>query len=117
MPINLIVDEAYAFDYLSILEVKYKKNPSSKNETNIKNCMINLHKEVKNFPEIHSSHEYAVLREINQKVFEAIDILKNRDISASVVDNLNYQRFLAKQKLQEKFFPQNNLQEVKIGYS
>lgn len=117
MPVNLLVDEAYAFDYLSILEVKYNKTKKLEQAEAFSKCVLNLSAQLSNYYDVVNSKEYEELVKINQLIFETIDILKKRDINAMVVDGLNYQRYEAKRNLQNKFFPSRGLVEIKIGYS
>jgi len=53
--------------------------------------------------------------EANRETFEAVDKAKDDKVKASLIDKLNYKRYLCKQDLQKKFF-NNNLREIKIGY-
>jgi len=113
--INLLVDEAYAFDYLSILEIKKNKNP--KNYGNWFSCYTYLQNQFDNnkWTSMISSLEYKEMIKANQSTFEAVDKAKNNLVTAKDVDFCNYQRHLAKQKFQQKFF-NSNLSETKIGY-
>lgn len=113
--INLLVDEAYAFDYLSILEIKKNKNP--KNYGNWFSCYAYLQNQFNNEKWILmiSSSEYKDMIKANESTFDAVDKAKENLISAKDVDFCNYQRYIAKQKFQEKFF-NTILSEAKIGY-
>jgi hypothetical protein len=111
----LNVDEAYAFDYLSILEVKKIKTAKSYDAWN--ECYIylkNQFTEDKWFLMI-NSEEYRKMIEANQLTFEAVDKAKNNEVSAKEVDYCNFQRHSAKQNFQKKFF-NKNLTEEKFGY-
>lgn len=111
--INLPVDEGYAYDVLAISEVKcIKKINSSKENFNLlfeslKNQVGNLHEEIIN------SVEYAELLSVNLETFDAVERARYGEISAKEVDNLNMKRFYSKIKLQNKFFPNSKLLEVK----
>jgi hypothetical protein len=112
--INLLVDEAYAFDYLSILEIKANKNGDKKNYNLCKEhltAQIGLYE----FLEITSSEEYRDLLEANSHTFDLVDAVKSNECLGKEVDKSNYARFLKKQALQKKFFGSIG-QEVKIGY-
>ena len=117
--IKLSLDEAYCFDYLSILETKCIK----KNEQNIElnNNKINCIYEIMNqigtelYDKIINSSEYKELFNINYKLFSIIDEVKKGGVDAINIDNLNYFRFLAKKKIQEKFFG-TKVREIKLGY-
>jgi hypothetical protein len=113
--INLLVDEAYAFDYLSILEVK--KGKSFNNNQAWLNCWSHLQKqfEPEKWLSMIYSEEYRSLLKVNALTFDAVDKAKTNQVSAKYVDDCNYQRYLAKQNFQNKFF-KSNLSEIKIGY-
>jgi hypothetical protein len=114
--ISIEVDEAYAFDYLSILEVK-KQKFSSAIET-WSRCYLNLQTQFNSekwFLMI-NSEEYKNMIKANLLTFDAVDKAKNNEVTAQHVDYCNYQRHTAKQNFQKKFF-NNNLCELKIGYN
>lgn len=113
--ILLQVDEAYAFDYLSILEVKKQKS-SSAIETWSK-CYIHLQTQFdsEKWFFMVNSEEYKNMIEANKLTFDAVDKAKNNEVTAQYVDHCNYQRHAAKQNFQKRFF-NSNLSELKIGY-
>ena len=113
--INILVDEAYAFDYLSILEVKKKKSDSSIEAW--QKCYIHLQKQFdsEKWMSMLCSKEYENMIKANELTFEAVDKAKNNEVTAQYVDHCNYQRHVAKQNFQKKFF-NSNLSELKIGY-
>lgn len=112
--INLSVDEGYAFDYLSILEVKAYIFLKEETRRTYLKCKESLLKEFIKlgysevfYHKILNSQEYQELVFINKKVFDAVDKArygKLDDISAKEVDSLNVERFNIKKRLQEKFF-------------
>jgi hypothetical protein len=114
--ITIIVDEAYAFDYLSILEIKQLFNKTI-NSSYITNLITHFKDQIGNnlFNQIYSSKEYLNMKEINLETFKLVDMAKNNQCSAKEIDFCNYKRFLAKKELQNKFF-KNSTQELKIGY-
>ena len=116
--ISLLVDESYAYDYLSILRVKALKNGSEETISNFMHCSNNIKMQVgsKLHSQIIDSKEYKNLLNINKQIFDAVDKAKKDQVKASFVDSLNYKRFLSKKSLQDKFFdsPQK---EHKIGYN
>jgi hypothetical protein len=113
--IKISVDEAYAFDYMSILYIKLEKNDSVKNIINIiKNELINQ-LGVDKFNDIMASEEYKNLKNSNKTTFDAVNKAKTDEVLASFVDSCNYERMICKKKLQDKFF-NNKLSELKIGY-
>ncbi len=115
--IKILTSEAYAFDYLSILEVKRNKNKTELNINNYQNCYDFIKKQLDTnmFNDIMISKEYNDLYSANLNTFNAVDLVKNDSILGSTVDSYNYARYLAKVALQERFFPEP-LSEVKIGY-
>jgi hypothetical protein len=112
--INLLVDEGYAFDYLSILEIKANKNGD---KTAYNYCKENLISQVGlyEFLEMESSQEYKELLEANLNTFNLVDAVKTNPCLGTDVDKSNYERFLKKQALQKKFFDSIG-GEIKIGY-
>ena len=113
--INLLVDEAYAFDYLSVLEVKKQKSSIS-NDAWAK-CYVYLQNQFDNEKWLHMMHskEYENMIKANELTFNAVDKAKNNEVTAQHVDYCNYQRHSAKQNFQKKFFT-SDLSELKIGY-
>jgi hypothetical protein len=113
--ITILVDEAYAFDYLSILEIKKQK--SSNNIQAWLNCWSHLQNqfECEKWLSMIYSQEYKDMINANQLTFEAVDKAKNNEVTAQYVDYCNYQRHIAKENFQKKFF-NTNLSELKIGY-
>ena len=110
--INICVDEAYAFDFLSILEIK--KNRSEQAMINWHNCFNYLKAQLPSdlFTLIINSHEYRDMITINQKTFDAVEKARYGNISAKEVDDVNMERHYAKIALQNKFFP-NKITEYK----
>lgn len=113
--IKITVDEAYAFDYYSILEIK--KEYKSDVESQIKIIEGDLINSVgyEKFILIKDSKEYKNLYMSNKETFDAVDKAKNDDVKASYVDKCNYQRMICKKELQKKFFS-GDLTEQKMGY-
>lgn len=115
--IYLLVDESYAFDYLSILELKYKmdlENPQKKSNFNA--CYDYLKEQLSDlFLSIIESDEYKECLKANMMTFKAVDQAKTDEVPASYVDRCNFRRHTAKQALQNKFF-HTDLTETKIGY-
>ena len=50
---------------------------------------------------------------VNQKTFTAVNKARYGKITAKEVDNCNLERYNAKQKLRNKFFPKSNKTEFK----
>jgi hypothetical protein len=110
--INLLVDEAYAFDYLSILSIK--KNINSDCYDNWVNCYSYIENQLgKNkMIEIINSTEYTALAQANQITFDAVEKAKNNLITAKEVNEANMLRYIKKVELQSKF-PTNQIIEKK----
>lgn len=113
--ISLNVDEAYAFDYLSILEVKKQKSFSAVEAWS--KCCVHLQTQFdsEKWFSIINSEEYENMIKANELTFIAVDKAKNNEVTAQHVDYCNYQRHVAKQNFQKKFFT-SDLSELKIGY-
>jgi len=112
--ISITVDEGYAFDYLAILSVKTLRGIYEPDV--FLNCVKVLKEQIEDdelFDKILESQEYAECVRINGDVFDAVYKAKLDQIKASVVDNLNYERYLAKIKLQNRFFPKSKIVEKK----
>lgn len=101
--INLEVDEAYAFDYLSILFIK--KNKSKECYETWSSCYNHISNQVLNFLDIINSIEYNNLLEANLITFNAVEKARYGNISAKEVDEANMLRYQRKIELQNKFFP------------
>lgn len=102
--VNLKVDEAYAFDYLAILEVK--KNNDELQTGAWLDCIKNLSSQFDNekWQELFNSVEYKKMVEVNKKTFNAVEKARYGDISAKEVDNCNMERYNAKKDFQNTFF-------------
>lgn len=110
--IKLYVDECFAFDYLSILEVK--NSFDKKNQRAYENCYSNLKEELGiKFDVIINSKEYKDLLLANEKTFYAIEkVRRGLDITAKEVDDCNMERYNAKVYLQKVFFS-GDMAEIK----
>lgn len=113
--VNLLVDEAFAFDYLAILKLKADKGYIDKKS--IKRNFDHLKQQIgeKLFNTIIESDQFKKLYDANSVTFDAVDAAKEDKLLASEVDKTNFFRMLAKTELQKHFF-NTDLQEVKIGY-
>lgn len=119
--IRISLDEAYVFDLLSILDLKKTKSQNLLDaQKHIDNYNL-LYQEIasqissQKIEKIINSLEYKELLEINNKVFELVELGKQKEGLAKITVKANYERFILKNKLQEKFFI-NPLKETKIGY-
>lgn len=110
--IDLKVDEAYAFDYLSILQIKHEQFGNKEYiecyEYLVKQLGIDL------MHRIVTSPEYYSLLDANKKVFWIIEEMRNNQysIDARMVDKMNTDRYSAKKLLQRSFFG-NEVREFK----
>jgi len=112
--INLNVDEGYAFDYLSILEVKFKNTNSPETSKSFESCKSFLKSQISSdlFDLIYESKEYHKCKAANQLTFDAVEKARYGNIPAKEVDDCNMKRYNAKINLQKKFF-KNEISEHK----
>lgn len=106
--LTISVDPGYAFDYLSILEVK--GDTSGWNRT-----AEELERQVKDFDLLINSSEYHAVRRANSDVFNLVSMASTDRCKASDVDRANQARFFAKKRFQDKFFPGSTMTEVKTS--
>lgn len=110
--INLLVDEAYAFDYLAILEVK--KEFDNDNEKAWKECREYLKIQLQDqFEKIINSQEYFNLLICNRLTFLAVEKARYGTITAKEVDDCNMQRYHKKKEFQTKFFSKTKIVDKK----
>lgn len=110
--ITINVDEAYAFDYLSILDIKRNLNLDC--TKNWENCLNHLKNQIgeSQIEKIINSQEYQNMLEANRITFDAVEKARYGNISAKEVDDSNMLRHKRKLELQAKFFD-NKLMEYK----
>jgi hypothetical protein len=110
--INICVDEAHAFDFLSILEIK--KSHSDQATQSWHNCFNYLKAQLPSslFTLIINSQEYRDMVTANQKTFNAVELARNNKITAKELDETNSVRYQMKINLQNKFFS-NRITEFK----
>tara|TARA_R110002012_G_scaffold265393_1_gene448777 strand:+ start:156 stop:512 length:357 start_codon:yes stop_codon:yes gene_type:complete len=113
--VNLLVDEAFAFDYICILKLKADKGYMDRADIQINFDHLKEQIGEELFNTILKSDQFKHMYEANSVTFDAVDAAKEDKLLASEVDKTNYYRMLAKTELQERFFD-TKLQEVKIGY-
>lgn len=111
------MDVAAAFDILSIQLVKSQKSPTEQNVSNYFACLEEIKEQIggSRFFVILNSQEFQDLKAANLLMFNTVEDAKEDKVKASTVDKMNYERFLAKGRLQKKFFSEE-LTEQKIGY-
>ena len=87
--ININVSESFAFDFLSIYEVKFHKNPTSEiADKNYEECEDYISNQLgwDFYYEIVQSKEYNDLYESNKRLFELVELAKDDKVKASEVD-------------------------------
>ena len=114
--IKITVDEAYSFDFYSILELKHSNGYISQNSLDQTREDLYNGIGIELTHKILRSTEYEDLKHANLLTFEAVDKAKTDEVTASYVDKCNYERMLAKKNLQASFF-YSELSETKIGYN
>jgi len=118
--ITVSVDEAYAFDMLSILEVKDNLAHSSDTNKNYRKMRdeIILQIGLEKFGQVKCSLDYSTLVLQNTLIYQMVNevkLLVDQDSLACKIDAANYQRFLIKKEIQKKWF-EKELKETKHGY-
>ena len=121
--VTISVDEGYAFDILSIFEVKMTQciDPDKKqrSEQGYNTLYTELVQQigVDRVHEILNSEEYHQLLRENVKTFQLVDIIRaSKEISVGKsIDETNLSRFKAKYDLQSKFF-NTSMVETKTQY-
>jgi hypothetical protein len=112
--VTIEVDEAFAFDFLSIAAVKEKKKLNgAKEQLAFYYDSLEFQLGIK-FHDIIKSEEYKELIRLNEEIYDKLEIIrKNHNlILASVIDELNSERYEIKKKLQFKYFNED-IKEVK----
>ncbi len=118
--ITVSVDEAVAFDMLTILFVKKDFCSDANKRDSIKKQIKKLEKEIiasignQKFQSILLSKEYNDLYESNVDVFEGVERARSDEISAKELDTLNQKRTTAKRNFQGFHFGKEMV-EVKLG--
>jgi len=110
--INLPVNEAEAFDYLSILQVKLDRGlPVDARYSEVALALDST--DGIDIEQVLASYEYNLLYGANALCFDAIERAHRDEISARAVQRLNHDRYLAKRALQARFWPTSPLTERK----
>jgi hypothetical protein len=105
--INISVDEAQAFDFLTILLVKEARIHTPQTHKDSISCFDSIRYQVGGvlFEEILVSEEYIGLFNVNLRLFDVLERVRSEEkIDARVVDDLNLARWKLKKQLQKKFF-------------
>ena len=108
------IDEAEAFDRLSILQIKLGITPNA--FENFKKLHASIKDQVgaEMMMKVMNSDEYVELANANVDIFNAVDPANIGDYSAFCVHSLNMKRFDKKRALQKAFF-EDDLKEEKTG--
>lgn len=111
--IKLSVCEAYALDYLAILMVKIENGIESDDAR--KPLVRDLSKQIgeMRFNLVRKSSAWNRLLAANRRVFALVEQAARNLCSAQDVEQANYERYLAKRELQERFWPDSPLDERK----
>jgi hypothetical protein len=105
--INVPVDEAYAFDMLSIMEIKAQKSPDTADGFKKFLSVIRAQLGDELTTDIRISKPYIDLLEANGLVFDLVERMdQGSEVSGNLVHSLNMKRFHAKRQLQFVFFGQ-----------
>ena len=121
--VTISVDEGYAFDILSIFQVKMHNCTDSVKIETSKRGFSMLYEELKaqlgqeKLSEIINSKEYDELYTENQTTFVLVDAIRasNENSIGKDIDLNNLRRFECKRKLQSKFF-NTDMVETKTKY-
>lgn len=109
--ILLSVPEAFAFDYLSILEVKRRHGLDVIDE--LAKQWNELRERCSIFAAVVRSEEYHRLSMANDNVWTLVGKAAFDEVSAKAVFEANLERFKAKTTLQNRFWPNVTIQEIK----
>lgn len=112
--LRLEVDEGYAFDYLSIQEIKKDLSPQAMENYERVFKLIKGQIYYDKFIEILNSFEYKELLRVNKILYDYVDYIRSgKKVDGKEVDDCNEMRYQAKQALQKKFFGTDLTTEVK----
>lgn len=111
--ITIHVDEAEAFDRLSIAKIKADELGLPQATYLDLREEIGAHVGLNKTLDALFSDEYGNLCQCNREVWTLVDMAATDAVKASVVKAANDRRFAAKAALQAKFWPESPLKEVK----
>ncbi len=114
--IKISMDECAAYDALSILQLKEKNRGDVRGQLELlfREIQYDMYRYNLRIEDVLSSPEYLNLYKSNVGIFEAVDMAESDQITGKKLNDLNKVRFLCKKELQERFFPNNKLTEVKL---
>ena len=113
--INISVDEAQAFDCLTILLVKEARIHTAQTHKDSISCFDSIRQQIGGvlLEEVLASEEYIGLFDVNSRLFDVLERVRSEEkIDAKVVDGLNLDRWKLKKQLQKRFFG-SDISEVK----
>lgn len=109
----LKMDEAAAFDALSILYVKEQRlKRDMSQEIGAAKGLLTYQLGYDLYIEVTTSEEFEKLMNINEKIFDLVDKAQRDEVLASAVVEANNLRYQQKRIIQDRFFGQT-LSEVK----
>ena len=111
--ISVPLSEGVVLDMLAIQEVKLKYGLVTKEEFTEFSGHVRKALGYGAYSIIVTSPEYAECVRVNDVVFQRVDDAKEDKVKASVVHNLNFERYKAKVALQKRFFPGSDISEKK----
>lgn len=118
--ITVSLSEGVAFDMYAIARVKEVRTGLDACHTQVNSLCIDLLRALDAglLADILCSAEYKALYEANGRVFDLIEEMhRTPKLSHGMaIDRANHQRYLAKVALQNRWFPETPIGEVKIGY-
>lgn len=116
--LKISLDEAYVFDLLSIYEVKIEKCLDLNKKGILIKSYENLLSEICDqigkelFEKVIKSSVYNDLKESNSKVFDLVERANENPLAKNTAE-ANYERYIHKKTLQNKFF-YKDLNEIKL---
>lgn len=109
--IKVSVDEALAFDMLSVLYVKARAGLPVMDQIKALSQEISAQVPVAGMVEM--SDEFTGLMDANEGNFQAVELANDNAISSRELQQWNKKRVDARRKLQQKFWPEKPLTEIK----
>jgi hypothetical protein len=118
--ININIDEAVAFDMLSIAAVKADRTNDEFALTSYSNFCDQIKSVIgsKKFEDLLKSEKYLALYQVNSEIWDMVDWIKKtckKNDPALLIDSLNYDRWKLKKELQKMWF-NTEITETKYGY-
>lgn len=118
--ITVSLSEGLVFDMYAIARIKEVRTGLDTCHTQVNSLCLDLLRALDAGPlaDVLSSPEYKALYEANARVFDLIEEMhRTPKLSHGMaIDRANHQRYLSKVALQNRWFPETPIGEVKIGY-